>query len=284
VLFTAVAQAAFSLAERNIGALMVIVKNDRIDELVKGGVSVRADVTAALLDAIFQKSSMLHDGAVIVDHGTVTLANVVLPLTHQMDVPFEFGTRHRAAMGLAERCDARVVVVSEQRGKVTVTRGREFIEASTPGQLVALLETPATVTVAPSRALRSITANWRYKLAALGVASLVFAGVRFSPGNMVRTVNIPIEFTNLPNGYDLKQQSVITMEAQLRGRTWIMDSTDLSHLVARFDLQDVGEGTQQLRIQAAKLDLPPAIEVGQVRPQTVSIVVVKQPDQEEKKR
>jgi hypothetical protein len=130
--------------------------------------------------------------------------------------------------------------------------------------------------------LRSITANWQHKLAALGLGMLVFLGVWFSPGNIVRTVNIPIEFTNLPNGYDLKQQSTLSMEAQLRGRTWVMSSADFSHLVARIDLKDVGEGLRRVPIRNARLDLPPGVMVEDVRPAAVSVFVVKRPRPEDK--
>lgn len=123
-----IAEACFDLAPARVGALIVIVGRDSIGELLEGGVSLGADISSKLLKAIFQKESPLHDGAVIIEKDRISKANVVLPLTHRPDVPAFYGTRHRAAMGLAERCDALVMAVSEERGQVS------GFTASTPSE------------------------------------------------------------------------------------------------------------------------------------------------------
>src|SRR5208282_3415698 len=81
-----------------------------------------------------------HDGAVLIDSGRISRVNVILPLSHRNDVPPEFGTRHRAAMGLAERSDAAVVVVSEERGEVILMRGSTWQVVPNAAELVMLLQ------------------------------------------------------------------------------------------------------------------------------------------------
>ncbi|HUK34292.1 MAG TPA: diadenylate cyclase, partial [Vicinamibacterales bacterium] len=115
----ALADAAFTLARIRCGALIVILQEDSIDELITGGVVITARVSSELLQAMFQKQSPLHDGAVVVDGDQITHAGAILPLT-QRSVPDEYGTRHRAGVGLSERSDAQVIVVSEERGDVTI--------------------------------------------------------------------------------------------------------------------------------------------------------------------
>jgi DNA integrity scanning protein DisA with diadenylate cyclase activity len=103
---------------------LLIVHRDSIGELVEGGVSWGTDISFKLLKAIFQKESPLLDGAVIVERDRIAEANAVLPLTHWPDVPVFYGTIHRAAMGLAERTDAVVLAVSEERGQVSFMQGK----------------------------------------------------------------------------------------------------------------------------------------------------------------
>jgi diadenylate cyclase len=90
------AEAAFELAATRTGALFVVVRKDPVDELIQGGVILGADVSKFLIHAIFQKSSPLHDGAVIIEGGRISRAGAVLPLTLREDVPPEFGRRPRA--------------------------------------------------------------------------------------------------------------------------------------------------------------------------------------------
>ncbi|HJN75346.1 MAG TPA: diadenylate cyclase CdaA [Myxococcota bacterium] len=116
----AVVQAAFALASRRIGALVVVERSAALSELVEGGHALSADVSEELLMAIFHPTSPLHDGAVVVQDGRLAAAKCMLPLSLTKDIARYFGTRHRAALGLSEETDALVVVVSEERGAVSL--------------------------------------------------------------------------------------------------------------------------------------------------------------------
>ena len=115
-----VVQAAFALASRRIGALMVIERTAALDELVESGHALSAEVSEELLMAVFHPTSPLHDGAVVVQEGRLSAAKCMLPLSLTKDIARYFGTRHRAALGLSEETDALVIVVSEERGAVSL--------------------------------------------------------------------------------------------------------------------------------------------------------------------
>jgi diadenylate cyclase len=115
----AVAKAAVQLARRRIGALVVLQRSADLGDLTATGLRLDAAVTPELLIAIFNPQSPIHDGAVVVQGGRVAAAACLLPLSSAPTDP-ELGTRHRAALGLVEECDATVVVVSEQRGEISV--------------------------------------------------------------------------------------------------------------------------------------------------------------------
>lgn len=272
-----IADTAFELASGYIGALFVIVRKDPVDELIQGGAVLGADVSNLLIHSIFQKSSPLHDGAVIVEGGRIQRAGAVLPLTQREDIPLEYGTRHRAAMGLAERTDAVVVVVSEERGEVTVMRGRTYLRMQSADELATLLENPATrhKTTLAASARGLIVKNWKFKLAAVGLASLIWTIAVFDSSSTVRVIEVPIEFRNVPRGLDLYNPSATTLEVQLAGRRWLMDSNQISGLIARFDLRGQKEGWQTLRVDPGTLNLPPGINMMRVRPDEVRLRLVK---------
>lgn len=122
-----VVRAAADMGERRTGALIVIERETRLEDLVEVGVALDATLTRELLTSIFQPSSPLHDGAVILQGGRVAYAGCILPLTLRMDLAQDLGTRHRAAVGLTEETDAVAVVVSEERGSFAVVVGGEIV-------------------------------------------------------------------------------------------------------------------------------------------------------------
>ncbi len=118
-----VVKTAFALASRRIGALIVIERGASLNELAEAGHQLDALVSQELLQAIFHPTSPLHDGAVTLQKGRLTAAKVFLPLSLSKDIARYFGTRHRAALGISEETDAVVVVVSEERGAVSLVTG-----------------------------------------------------------------------------------------------------------------------------------------------------------------
>ncbi len=271
-----IGEAVFSLARSRLGSLIVLVRQDSITELTDDGIALEARISRELIESVFQKSAPLHDGALIIQGNRIIKANVVLPLTQRRDVPTIFGTRHRAAMGLAERSDAIVLVVSEQRGEVRVMRGRENRRVSDTVELLEVLsslETP-TRTSLTRRSLRLLTADLRVKLAAAGLAAVVWSLSFLGAANTFRIVSVPIEFSNVPRGMDVSGQSATRLQIELRGSPWIMDTSGLTDLIARFDLSHAKEGLQTLQVQPDTVELPPGTVIDQVSPDTVNVHVV----------
>lgn len=272
-----VANAAFALARERLGALIVITRKDAIGELLEGGIALGAAISAELLEAIFQKVSPLHDGAAIIEGGRLVKANVVLPLTHRGDVPVFYGTRHRAALGLAERSDALVIAVSEERGEVSLMDGRRTYTFADPKSLALKLEglsSPAKADL-KSRLHRMVTTNLGLKAAALTLAGVIWAMSFLASGTTIRTISVPIEFSNVPGGMQVTSQSADALEVQVRGSPWIMDSVSLGPLVGNFNLGSFSPGWHTLHFNPQSLDLPPGIAVDQVAPENVRIQLEK---------
>ena len=117
-----ISKAAFTMGRVKTGALMVIERKDDLQSWIDTGIKIDGELTAALLINIFEKNTPLHDGAVIIRGTKVTAATCLLPLSDNMSISKDLGTRHRAAIGMSEKNDSYTVVVSEETGNVSLAK------------------------------------------------------------------------------------------------------------------------------------------------------------------
>ena len=115
-------RASFEMGEVKTGALIVIEKTITLEEYEKTGIPIDGVLTSQLLINIFEKNTPLHDGAVLVRGNRIVSATCYLPLSDNMELSKDLGTRHRAAVGISEVCDALTIVVSEETGAVSIAR------------------------------------------------------------------------------------------------------------------------------------------------------------------
>jgi diadenylate cyclase len=118
-----IVKSSVSLANRRVGALMVLERETDLRNIVEMGTELDSKVSRELILSIFHPTSPLHDGAVIIQRGRISAAGCFLPLTMSPQVNKSLGTRHRAAIGLTEETDAAVIVVSEETGTISVVLG-----------------------------------------------------------------------------------------------------------------------------------------------------------------
>jgi diadenylate cyclase len=120
--------AVTSLSARRVGALIVLERREGLKTYIENGSQIDAAVSYELLVTLFAPGTALHDGAVIVSGDRVASAASFLPLSLKEGLPKRFGTRHRAAIGISEETDALAVLVSEERGTISLARGGELQE------------------------------------------------------------------------------------------------------------------------------------------------------------
>jgi diadenylate cyclase len=133
--------ASTSLASRKIGGLIIIEREQGLRNYIETGITIDALVSYDLILSIFSPKSPLHDGAVVIQEGRLRAASCFLPLTAHPTLSKEFGTRHRAAIGLSEETDAVAVVISEERGTVSIAFEGRIIEDVDAVRLRDLLHT-----------------------------------------------------------------------------------------------------------------------------------------------
>lgn len=127
-LIDAVCQAAVEMSRNHTGALIVLERHIKLDDVARSGVELDAKVSSYLLRNVFYDKAPLHDGAVIIRNCRLWSASCILPLTSRTDIDQDLGTRHRAAIGLSEICDAIVLVVSEETGFISVAHRGELVQ------------------------------------------------------------------------------------------------------------------------------------------------------------
>ncbi|HHK2058152.1 TPA: diadenylate cyclase CdaA, partial [Streptococcus pyogenes] len=129
------------MGPRKIGALIAIEQTQTLQEYIATGIPLNADISSQLLINIFIPNTPLHDGAAIVGQNKIVAACAYLPLSESKAISKEFGTRHRAAIGLSENSDALTIIVSEETGAISVTRKGQFLHDLSTDEFETVLRT-----------------------------------------------------------------------------------------------------------------------------------------------
>lgn len=136
----AICDAAEQLSDTRTGALMVLERRNNLDEIIRTGTPMHVDVIPEMLGTIFYEGTPLHDGAVVIRDGVIVAAGCVLPLSNNLDMGKDMGTRHRAGLGMSENSDAIVVVVSEETGIISLAKNGVLIRRLDRQNLFNLLQ------------------------------------------------------------------------------------------------------------------------------------------------
>jgi len=123
----AIVTACEKMAVSRTGALIVIERNNKLDFVKYSGDKMNIEITQPILESIFYKNSPLHDGAIIIEGNYIVATRVILPVSNERRIPQRFGLRHRAAIGISEKTDALVLVVSEETGQISYIKNGGFV-------------------------------------------------------------------------------------------------------------------------------------------------------------
>ncbi|SFM42465.1 diadenylate cyclase [Thermodesulforhabdus norvegica] len=270
-----IARAAIQMGKKRIGALMVFPGREDITELVHGGIPWNGKVSQEMLLSIFWPDNPVHDGAAIIEGDTVKEVGVLLPLSQRSDLPTFYGTRHRAALGLSERSDALVVVVSEERGRVSVakkgniqavpdveTLKQELDQQAKPGKPV---ETRKERT---RERLKSIIAA----VVSLAVITSIWFGFTRSR-DVIMAVDVPIEFTGRPADLEILDARPSQVRLHVSGASALMRSLKPQQISVQVSLAKATEGVNALPITQENVYLPPGITLSRIEPHFVEVVL-----------
>ena len=266
-----ITESVFNLAKRRIGALIVLLGKEDLEEVVQGGISWDGKVSTEMIESIFWPNNPVHDGAAVIQGNRVLDVGVILPLSHRKDFPTAYGTRHRAAAGLSEITDAMVIVVSEERGAITITRGGDLLNIGGRKELVSALREHLGIRENQSQFLKRRKIELR--IAAL-VSLFVVSGVWFSISrglDAIKTFDIPVEYANRNPQMELLNTSATSVRLFLRGSRALLRSIRPEQIRVRMDLSEAVAGTNTFAITNDHLSIPPGLSLKEVRPMVVDV-------------
>lgn len=272
-----VVRAALELQRQGIGALVVVCGRDAVERFLEGGVPLDGRVSDALLASLFDPHSVGHDGALVIHGDRAVVFSAQLPLSTDFAQLGSRGTRHAAALGLAERTDALCLVVSEERGTLSIARDGRLRTIASPADLEAelrefeaLARPTSTVGHRWGRALR------RHGVESVaGIALAVGLWVAFVPGSQVleRSFEVPVVAENVPPGFAVERIDPASVELRLSGLRRDFVLLDPATVGVKVDANAVGMGRRSFELDREDLVLPPGFAFVAVKPQRVRLQV-----------
>ena len=267
-----VADAAAGLAHRKTGAIIALQAKDDLSDHIRNGIPWQGLASREMLESIFWDRNPVHDGAAVIVGDRVTTVGGVLPLSARPDLPSCFGTRHRAAAGLAESTDALVVVVSEERGEISAAKGDRIERAVSRARLAELLESHLTgVDTALSRHSGRRERSLAALAACITVTILWFSFTR--SGDTLLGLEVPLEFANRNQAMDIIDASASTVQLQLSGSGTLLKSLQPEQVRVRLDLEEAAAGRNRIPISPGQVWLPPGVFLKKITPAAIEITL-----------
>lgn len=267
-----IAAAAAHFAKNKTGALVVFRGREPLERHLTGGVRLDGLVSEPLLHSIFDTNTAGHDGALIIADGVASLFGVHLPLSVEIKGNERFGTRHTAALGLSERCDALVVVVSEERGVISVAQNGKLTEVSSStelAQIIRAFQQKVSPDFEAGGVRRWFSHNLGLKLVSVAVALaawLVTLGYRSETA--VRTISVPVVFSNVPAGWVIKNVNPLEVRVSLSGPQRKLESLGDS-LAVSVNPGQLAPGTLRTKLTSHDVALPVGVQVRDIQPSSV---------------
>lgn len=270
--FNELAETLFSLAIKRIGAIVVLQREESLTDYMLNGVRLDCEVTPQILETIFYDGTPLHDGAILITDGRIELASCHLPLSISADIPQCFGTRHRAALGLSERSDALILVVSEERGEVSCAVNGELSKMVTVADLVSRLE--ELLQPVPEKPINSIWrrmfSNLLPKVTVL-IVVVIFWGLITSRQGQITTVTVPLRFHGVSDSIVVVHAVPEELELQLKSFSTLVPTAAKMDMLADIDLSVVKDGSNTIRVKNSDVTLPPGVVISSISPTSIKI-------------
>ena len=272
-----IVRTVFELADEKTGALIVLVRNDNPDEFIHSGRTIMALPEPSLIKTIFSRYAPAHDGAVILSQGCITQMGCVLPLSEKEGIPEQYGTRHRAALGISEKTDAVCLVVSEERSEVSTVTDGEIRTWEKPELLAEKLKDWLGITESPSVTTKeflkvAFVKNWGAKLGALAMVSMAWL-ILASQQEVKISITAPVKHVNIPSELVLGEHSAKSVNLALSGSRNSIKSLKDQGIRVYVDLENLSSGTHQVRLSAKNIDLPLGLNVNNVSPKNIRVIL-----------
>ena len=252
-----------------------------LDRHIQGGVHVDALISKPLLDSLFDPHSMGHDGAAIVERDRIRQFAAHPPLSQNLEQIGGRGARRSAALGLSEVTDAQVIVVSEERGQVSVAESGKLQTVETATELKRRVErfayrtrpskpTDTRFEILKEHAGLLIRENAGLKVASLVLACVAWYLVSFEAETVQKTFVVPIEYRKLPDNLVIDDTAPTEVRVRLSGFERAFNLLVPTALKVSLDLSGVEEGQQEIVVQESHINVPSGLTLFRSAPRVIS--------------
>lgn len=258
-------------AAHKVGALIILPGKMNVSDYLEGGEQLDGRLSEPLLKSIFDPHSLGHDGAVVVDKGKIKLFGTHLPLSKNFSLLKNRGTRHAAALGLAEVSDALCLVVSEERGTISIARNMELNQLNIQ-ELEITLQNYFNKLYPTSKKINHIqlTSNFKEKIISIFLAILLWFVFVYESRQVYRSFEVPVKHTALPKGLKISEIAPEKVKITFLGPKkdfYFMSGNEIDLLLK---IPDPKPGEQNVEVTKSNISFPEDItleniETGQVK-------------------
>jgi uncharacterized protein (TIGR00159 family) len=268
-----IADSVMDLSRKRIGALIVFPGKEDINEKIQNGILWDGAISKEMITSIFWEDNPVHDGAIIIEGDRIHEVGVILPLSHRQELPSYYGTRHRAAVGLAESTDSLIVVVSEERGTIQVVKDSAITPVLKKDDLEKHLQLHLGLVVKDPSGQKKEKNELRIAaLISVILITSVWLSITRGMDSLV-TFEIPIEYMNRNPGMEILDASVSSVKIQLGGSGPLMRTLRPDHVRVKIDLGKSVVGQNIYTITNENISLPPGIILKSFDPAVVDVTL-----------
>lgn len=271
-----IAESLLYMAEKRIGAIFVFPGKQEIDDIVEGGQNLNGSITKELLLSIFDTSSPGHDGAVIIEQDMIKMFGVHLPLARNYNFR-KAGTRHRAAAGITEDTDSIAIVVSEERGTISLAKNGTIERIKDEAALRTLLKklTGEAENIQKGFWRYFILNNPKTKVIAVTLSFCLWAVLVMQTGVVKKEFAIPLSFQLLPTQYQIDPKIGKTqINVVLQGRSRDITSFDGAKLEIKIDAKNFATGTIPIEITEDMISVPSYLSVIDIETKEIDVKII----------
>ena len=266
-------EAAFQMANKKIGGLIVLQRVDELDDFIRKKAILEAKVNEDLLASIFSPQSPLHDGAVVIKGDQIRYAAALLPISQSPTHPKDWGTRHRAGVGITEVSDAECIIISEERGEVSLASHGEIQEKRGKEELKELLSDPGLIGDKRDKEktlLKKFIGDLPIKGLFLILVCLLWIfviGIR--KGEI--SFNIPVEYYSIPQNLVIVGEPPKEINVRFRGSQRLLSSVKPDHIRVEINLSSAHSGMNQIPLSERNINTPSGIIVTNFYPRNIKL-------------
>ncbi len=266
-------QSCIKMSKTHTGAILVLKGRDSLEHLLEGGVEVDGLISEELILSIFDPHSDGHDGALVIQNNRLAFLGTHLPLSNNFKEIGRHGTRHAAGLGLSENCDALSIVISEEKGSITLYRNGRAKTLDEYDDLEKELNKFIKETYQEARSktfFQSVLSNWGLKVAALALSSTLWFFIVFRGGIIQKTFLVPVAFTLPPDDLLVQSYQPKSVEVTLSGRSESSFANIASDSI-KLNIQssNLRDGVNQINLNPNLFKLPKNLELVGLSPNSI---------------